>query len=381
MTVAWRLRCFGTMILFSMLAVVAGCGPKSPTKACFGTCTAPAEFLYATALNQISSFSFSAVGVPTSLGSQAGPNSSLGIVADASGKYLYVSDFANGIDGFAINSTSGGLTAVPGSPFLTGSSVGGIAVDPSTKFLYVALLNNSQVAGFTINSSTGALTPMLQSPFAAGNTPFQAVVDPSGKFLYVSNLNDSLGGISAYTIDPTSGALTPVAGSPFPTQSNFPGPNGLAIGGGGKFLYVGMSGTVNANNVVSAFSINTSSGALTQLAGSPFPTGSNPQRVATDAAGKFLFTANFQDNTVSAFAIDGTAGGLTAVAGSPFAVQGSPAGLVVDPTGGFLAVANSGNSGLSVFSLNSTSGVLSAVPGSPFSTGQGLSGVAVARTH
>jgi len=380
MTVAARLRCLGSVILFSfLLAVLGGCGTSSGTKLCSGTCTAPTEFVYATEPNDISSFSLSAVGIPTLLGNQSGPNSSQGILVDPSEKYLYVSDFANSsVDAFAIN-PSGGLTGIVKSPFSAGSPPGGIAVDPATKFLYVTLVNTAQVAGFTINSN-GALTPIPNSPFPAGNTPFQAVVDPTGTFLYVSNLNDSMGGISAYMIDPASGALTAVAGSPFPTQANFPGPHGLAIGAGGKFLYVGMSGSVNANHVVSAFSIDPATGKLTQLAGSPFPTGNDPQGVATDPTGKFLFTANAGDNTVSAFTIDATSGGLTAV-GSPFALQGAPDGLAVDPTGGFLLVATSGNNGLAVFSVNLTSGVLTPISGSPFSTGQGLSGVAVAKPH
>jgi 6-phosphogluconolactonase len=380
MTVAARLRVLGSVILFSfLLAVLGGCGSNSGAKFCSGTCVAPTEFVYGTALNDISSFSLSAVGIPTLSGNQSGPNSSEGIVVDSSGKYLYVSDFANSnVDAFAINA-SGGLTGIAGTPVPAGSSVGGIAVDPATKFLYVTLVNTAQVAGFSINSN-GALTPIPNSPFPAGNTPFQAVVDPTGTFLYVSNLNDSMGGISAHKIDPVSGALNAVAGSPFPTQANFPGPNGLAIGAGGKFLYVGMSGTVNANDVVSAFSIDPATGALTQLAGSPFPTGNDPQGVTTDPSGKFLFTANAGDSTVSAFTIDATSGGLTAV-GSPFVLQGAPDGLAVDPTGGFLLVANSGNNGLSVFSINATSGVLSPITGSPFSTGQGLSRVAVAKPH
>jgi DNA-binding beta-propeller fold protein YncE len=345
---------------------------------CFTNCTTPPlEFLYATELNDISSFSLSTAGTPTSTGNQAGPNSSQNIVADPSGKYLYVSDPANGnVDAFAIGA-GGGLTAVQGSPFSAGSFTGGIAVDPATKFLYVTLVNTQEVAGFAINSN-GGLTAVPNSPFPAGNTPFRAIVDPTGTFLYVSNLNDSRGGISAYTIDSTSGALTAIAGSPFSTQANFPGPNGLAIGGGGAFLYVGMSGSANSNNVISAFSIDPSTGKLTQLANSPFPTGNDPQGIATDPAGKFLFTANSQDSTVSAFTVDGTTGNLTQAANSPFALQGAPEGLAVDPEGGFLFVANSGNNGLSVFSVSASSGV-AAITGSPFPTGQGLSGVAVAK--
>src|SRR5260370_1297283 len=348
-------------------------------------CPPPAHkpsFLFATAVNDISSFSFSSSGVPTSLGNQSGPNQTEGIVVDPSNKFLYVSDFLNGsVDAFTINASSGALAQVTGSPFSSGPApgTGGITVDPGSKFLYATLMNSAAVAGFTINSSTVALTPIAGSPFAAGNTPIQAIVDPSGKFLYVTNLNNSMGGISAYTIDSTTGALTPVAGSPFSTQANFPGPSGLAIGGGGKFLYVSMSGTVNANNGVSGFAIDSTTRTLTQIAGSPFTKGKDPVRVATGPARRFPFTTNSQDRTLAAFTIDSISGGLTPVPGSPFATPlGAPEAVVVDPTGGFVYIGTSGTSGLFVFSVNATTGALSSVGGSPF-FGQSLNGLAIAK--
>jgi len=240
-------------------------------------------------------------------------------------------------------------------------------------------MNSAEVAGFTIAPGTGVLSAIPGSPFPAGNTPIQAIVDPTGQFLYVSNLNDSMGGISAYTIDPASGALTAVAGSPFPTQVNFPGPSKMAIGGGGAFLYVSMSGTVNANHGVSAFMIDSSSGALTQITGSPFPTGNDPQGIASDSAGKFLYTANLQDNTVSAFTIDSSSGSLTAVAGSPFSTASVPSALGIDPANEFLYVGESGSNGLEGFTIDATSGALTAISGSPFASGGDVTGVTVAR--
>jgi 6-phosphogluconolactonase (cycloisomerase 2 family) len=38
--------------------------------------------------------------------------------------------------------------------------------------------------------------------------------DPSGRFVYVGNDDSDL--VSAYSVDQTSGALSPVSGSPFP---------------------------------------------------------------------------------------------------------------------------------------------------------------------
>jgi YVTN family beta-propeller protein len=325
-----------------------------------------------TALDDVTTFRVNAAGMLTEPHNQSGPNQSIGVVADPSGKFLYVSDFENAtIEAFTINRSSGLLTPI-GSPVSAGSppDAGGLAIHPAGKFLYVTLMNSGGVAGFSIDPVTGALSPIPGASIPAGNTPVQAIVDFSGKFLYVSNLNDSLGAISGYSIDPTTGDLTPIPGSPFPTQAGFPGPAAFTIGAGGKFLYVGMVGTVNSNNTISGFSIDPATGVLSQLVGSPFPAGQGPIRVEADPAGKFLFSANLFDDTVSAFTIDGTSGALGQVTGSPFPTNSAPVAVVVDPDGKYVYVANTGSGDLSVFSLNSTSGALSAIAGSPFSTGQ-----------
>lgn len=370
--------CVGAIL--GSLVGLSGCGSFFHQVHNCSTCTV-STYLFATEGSSVAGFQLSSSGTPTAAGSQSGPNQSQGIVADHSGTLLFVSDFVNGkVDAFTIDTTNGALTAADGSPFSAGPApgAGGIAVDPSTKFLYATQMNSSAVAGFTIGTGTGVLTAIANSPFPAGNTPMQAIVDPSGQFLYVSNYNDSMGTISAYTINATSGALTAVANSPFPTQANFPGPNRMAFGGGGKFLYVGMSGTVNPNNGISAFTIDSTSGALTQITGSPFTTGNDPQGVVSDPSGKFLYTANSQDNTVSAFTIDSSSGNLSAVSGSPVATASSPVALAVDPAGLFLFVGESGASGLEIFSINGTSGALSAVSGSPFAIGSGVTGLTVA---
>ena len=376
-----RARKLFTAAAFATWLGLTGCGSFfSQTHNCT-TCTVP-TFLFASQSRTISGFTLSSSGAPSLVGSQTGPNSTEGIVVDKSASFLFVSDFQNGtVDAFTINSTSGSLSAVAGSPFSAGPApgAGGLVVDPSTRFLYVTQMNSAAVAGFTIAAGTGVLTPIPGSPFPAANTPVQAIVDPSGKFLYLSNLNDRSGGISAYTIDSSSGALTPIAGSPFPTQTNFPGPNRMAIGGGGKFLYVGMSGTVKANNTVSAFSIDSTTGALTQIPGSPFTSGSDPQGLATDPSGKFLYTANSNDNTVSAFTIEGSSGTLTPVSGSPFATQAAPAALAIDPAGQFLFVGESSTRGIEVLGIAATGGAVTTISGSTFFPGSAVTGLAAGK--
>ena len=223
-------------------------------------------------------------------------------------------------------------------------------------------------ASVGINSATGALTAVQGSPFPASTFPAQAAVDPTGKFLYVSNYNDPAGGVSAYTINSTSGALTAIAGSPFPTQA-FGGPAGLAVHSGGKFLYVSLAGTANPNHLIAAFTIDTASGALGPVVGSPFSAGLAPLHIALDPTGKFLYAANInmQDSTVSAFTIDVSSGVLTPVSGSPFPA-GAVGGLTVDSSGKFLYVANSPDT-ITGFNINPSNGALMQFSGAPFSAG------------
>lgn len=331
------------------------------------------EYAYSANLNQITGFNVNVTsGALSAPFNVPGPNDAGGMVADLSAKFLYVSDFTgNAIDGFAIDPNTGGLSQINGSPFPVGSGNGpaGMAIDPAGKFLFLAHANLNGIFAFTRDANTGAITSVAGSPFPAATNPFHVLVHPSGNFLYASNYNDPMGSISAYTIDPNTGALTQIAGSPFATQPGYPGPGYLAVDPTGKFLYVGLDGTVNANNLVAAFSINSSTGALTAITGSPFMAGNGPLSVAVDLSGKYLYAANSFDNTISAFTIDPTLGGLTTVSGSPFAtgaLGGFPFALAMDPSGMFLYTGNQGSNNISGLSLSATTGALTSIPGSPF---------------
>jgi 6-phosphogluconolactonase len=94
-------------------------------------------------------------------------------------------------------------------------------------------------------------------------------VDLFGLFVYVANAASN--NVSAYSIGP-NGALTPVAGSPFPAGSD---PRSLAVDLLGRFVYVANGHQFN----VSAYRI-AESGALTPVVGSPFPAGSDPRSLA-----------------------------------------------------------------------------------------------------
>ena len=54
---------------------------------------------------------------------------------------------------------------------------------PTPEFAYVANNGDNTVSAYTIDSSTGALRAVAGSPFAAGRGPGSMTVDPSGRFV------------------------------------------------------------------------------------------------------------------------------------------------------------------------------------------------------
>jgi len=230
------------------------------------------------------------------------------------------------------------------SPFAlqAGSSVQGLASAPKSYLLYAAVAGG--IDAFTVDSATGVPTAIPGSPFASGDNP-QLVVDPSGKFLYASD-DDPPGGILAFTID-SSGALTPVQGSPF----TIPGQtvaNSVLFGivDTSAFVYAALTAT----NQIAAFSIDSATGALAPVAGSPFSDERNPAALAL--ADKFLYAVNEADGSISGYSISSSSGGLIQIPGSPFVSDS--AALAADPSGEYLY--NSTYEGILDFDINPDTG-------------------------
>jgi 6-phosphogluconolactonase len=317
------------------------------------------------ALNQVAGSPFAAGIQPVS------------VAVDPSGRFAYVANECDScsrgrISAYTINSSTGALRAVAGSPFAAGELPISVTVDPLGRFVYVANFLGG-VSAYTINGSTGALRAVAGAPFAAGLQPWSVTVDPSGRFAYVTNSGDST--VSAYTINGSTGALSVVAGSPF-AAGNFP--FSVAVDPSGQFAYVANEGDDN----VSAYAINSSTGALRPVAGSPFASGQFPYSLAVDPSGRFAYVANAVDNTVSAYAINSSTGALRAAAGSPFATGNSPQSVTVDPSGRFAYVVNVDGDNVSAYTIDSSTGALRAVSGSPFAAGSFPQSVAIAgQTH
>ena len=171
-----------------------------------------------------------------------------------------------------------------------------MAVDPSGKFLYVPNEAGKNVSGYAINPSTGALTAMSGSPFPVGKHPLGIAMEKTGRLLFVAN--DDSADVSVFLANPSTGTLAAARGSPFAVGKYGSYPTGIAVAPTGKFLYV-----ANWGGNVFAYSLEASTGALLLVRGSPFTVGTNPIGLVIDPAGKFLYATNMGSANISAYAI------------------------------------------------------------------------------
>jgi len=284
-------------------------------------------------------------------------------------KFVYVSDNDYAISAFSLDTATGALTELAGSPFGAGDIVPDqLALTPDGKFLYAAGESHG-VYGFTLDGTTGVLTPMPGSPFATdpnGNADvYNIAVDPFGRFLYTSGDD---GNVYGFAVDPATGALTPVPGSSFAAGSNDRG--GVLVHPSGLYTYAVASNDA----AVHAFSINQSTGALAEIAGSPFDASGSegtpvvgPYGVAVDSTGAYFFTKGEGGRTdnqyMAGFSIDIANGALTPMAASPFGpFPGDDAfhGLAFHPTRSILYTAfyDSNPYDAGAFSLDLATGTL-----------------------
>jgi 6-phosphogluconolactonase (cycloisomerase 2 family) len=252
--------------------------------------------------------------------------------ATPSGKYIYTSVAEN----FTVDPKNGALTQIANSGYGVVASY--IAIDTRGKFLYAADASNpGNVAGLSIDSSTGALTAVPGSPFPIGNSGNASLaIDPGAKFLFAGNAG---GGISVFSIDSTSGALSPVPGSPF--QTIFPGsPDKIIVHPNGKFLYATLNGP--GETIEASFAV-ASDGSLSPTPNSWGPDGTLAESAVIDPGGKFLYTALTNDFAIAGYAVDQTSGSLTVLG---FYSGVDPWDLVVDPSGQFLYVSDLASPGI-----------------------------------
>ena len=255
-----------------------------------------------------------------------------GIAVDPAGKFVFVANqAADSISVFSIGA-NGSLSSAAGSPFTAGNPYG-MAINAAGTILFANNFPDSQtsdlntVSAFQIGAN-GALVPIAGSPFPTSSTAgFASAIglaaDPAGKFLFVGD--HMAQSVVPFNITAT-GALTPVsalpAAAPSCSVSCHNNPLRLAVHPNDQFLYA----TNVQAGTVSAFKIT--NGALSSIA--DVPAGQHPFGVALDPTGQFLFAVNKVDNTISAYSVNSSTGMLSPLNGSPFSGSlNAPTDIVV----------------------------------------------------
>jgi 6-phosphogluconolactonase len=304
------------------------------------------------------------------------------LVVTPNNSFLYVGGQA-GIDLYLINS-DGSLSTPTTGALQVAVTAPSMAVSPDGQWLIALDGITQQLDIYAINASTGVLTAAAGSPatysLASGAgtwLPTTVKVSPDGTLIFAAL---GTGGDVVFTFDTTTGAA--VLSQTLGTGNLTTGDYGLAVDPKTAYLYIARSGT---NGGLMVYSIG-SGGALNLVKGSPFAAGNGTYSVVLDSTGTYAYAANRTDSTISGYTIvpaTATAGlTLTALSGSPYASGTSVQSLGIDSSGKYLlAAAVGGSADLTMYSFDiTTPGKLD--PETSKATGTDPAGaVAVALSH
>ena len=296
--------------------------------------TANGSFTFATKLNSGAAYSVAVMTQPT------GQNCT--VTSGSGTASANVTNVAVACTNTASNVTIGGsVTGLVGTGLVLQDNSGdNLTVTQNGAFTFATALASG--GSYAVTASTQPTSPTQTCTVTNGTgtatanvtTVTVTCITSAGKFAYTADNN--LGKIYAYTIDQTTGALTQVTGSPYTEGAS---PAAVSLSPNGKFAF---SATDNGKKIY-AFTINQSTGQLTAVAGSPFATGfatgSTYPDIAVNPQSTYLYLASAGDEKVAGFAINPSSGVLTAVPGSPFQAGAGAGGIpAFSPDGNFLYV-------------------------------------------
>jgi 6-phosphogluconolactonase (cycloisomerase 2 family) len=271
------------------------------------------------------------------------------------------------IDVFEVNSESGRMRQIPTSPFPSGGrNPVAEAVSSDNTNLYVVNHDDNSIVQFVIGSD-GKLYPQNTV-----NTPgiFPVAVAVNGSNLFVADTYQPLPQCSSAAPCSGSVAVLPIGTSdqlgtavangnlnywPLSLPSSPKDillPTGVSVLASGADLYVSAYDTTANTGYVFGFAVG-SGGALTPLNGGvPFPAGTNPSSITSDATGSYVYVTDYTQGKVWGYSVASASGDLAPLSGSPFAAGDEPMAMVVDPSGKYAYVANSLDSNLTAYTVS-----------------------------
>ncbi|MEI9953343.1 MAG: lactonase family protein [Pseudomonadota bacterium] len=229
------------------------------------------------------------------------------VSVDHSGKYLMVANY-NGGTTRVFSIAADGRLGPPTDNKSPGMNSHMILTDPGNKFAFVMNKGSDTVTQYAFDASNGTLMPNAVPSVmtAAGAGPRHLAFHPNGKYAYlIAENNDTL---SAYSYDAMLGQLTFLE-----SKSTLPaGTDGssntcaeVVVAPSGKFVY----GSNRGHDSIARFSIAAATGKLTFI--DTTPTGGKvPRSFTLSLDGQLMLVAN-ESGTVTSFSVDTKSGALT----------------------------------------------------------------------
>jgi DNA-binding beta-propeller fold protein YncE len=264
----------------------------------------------------------------------------------------------------------------------TGSFPTSLAVSADGKFLYVAYTYQNiyttaspgpgGITTFPITNDFTLGTP-VDTPI--GRAPVAIAASPTPGFVYVLSQDTAAiapeatqtSNLFAFAANTSTGALTPLAGETINEGGNVPSfgfvsgvlPASLIENAAGTYLYV----TDNGGNNLLTYSI--SGGVPTQIASATVGTGHGPRGMAIDPSGKFLFVANYE-GTIGEYILSGGLPTLSTTAPSTAAGEGTTCVTVEPSQGNYIYASGSLSNNVSGYQILPADGTLKPIIGSPY---------------
>jgi 6-phosphogluconolactonase (cycloisomerase 2 family) len=198
-----------------------------------------------------------------------------------------------------------------------------LAIDPQGRFLWCTSYLERRIYEFRIDQSTGALTFGTGTFIGMSDGDILLGIDPNGRYAYGFHEGDHT--IDAYSIDQSNGHLTNLTDpSGGPNKVFGVSTSSLAVSASGLTLY-----TATSSGVV-AYTLG-SDGRILSVLGTYNPSGGVSggwfrAHIGIGSNGQYLYVQGYNDPNVHIFSVNSSTGVLTETAASPSPVASGTAG-------------------------------------------------------
>ena len=293
------------------------------------------------------------------------------IELDPTERYLYAATDPDRIDAFAVDGSSGALTALNSSQTGT-QSVSHLSVDPTSRYVVGASYSGGAVCVVSVNAdgSLGGPTDVREHVPGPGDIPgphqdqtqakaHQCPFDPSGRWVVVNDLG--LDRTYVYSLDTSGGTLQP-NDPPFVQFARGRGPRHIAFHPSNRFAYV-----VNElSSELTALRWDAEAGVFEEIQNeSTLPDGWSGRKwsaqVVVHPSGRWVYASNRGSggpaDDIAIFGID-RASGRISLAGHAETLGQVARNFNIEPSGRWLVCVNQDSDNAVVFGIDQETGLM-----------------------